>query len=451
MPVKPVPYWEHIKTGFECLEEHSVESKLFISRRFSGRYCFTVQRISATNYKLEAGYFIGVDWLIKNHSAIAVFPKVDSRIPATIAEADKQENNSSADEAITEPALVSVDLFKMLQLCFSDYEIQEQTDDLFNIDWHAPEITIDEDADFLTPLLVVKFLNILKKIVQKGLRKSYYTVEANLNSRIKGKILVSSNVKQNLVKNRLTNTVCRFEEFGINSVENRLLKKALSFCRSYIDHHSKLFEGAFNYTQLINYCSAAFIQVSNEVSVQEIQYTRFNPFFKEYKPAIEIARSLLKKFSYSISKTSAKEITTPPYWIDMSKLFELYVYSLIKKVFHKNELTYHFTTYGNELDFLINSKKLKMVVDAKYKTTYTKSQVHQDMRQVAGYARLKKVYKELQIEDDVLFDCLIIYPDVENGKEVLSTDDLTTTAINSYKKMYKVGVKLPVKKQAGIA
>jgi hypothetical protein len=450
MPVKPIPYWEHRKDIFECLKEDIVSSKLFLSKKFNDRNCFTTTRINETSYSLEAGYFIGVDWVIANRKAIVVFPKLDTRISEVFEDADADIDALAGvptkNKGEPEPRLENIDYFKMLQQCFTSSNIHEETDDLINIDWHAPEITIDQDADFLTPLLVVKFLKILKAIAQKGLRKSYYKVVTNLNSRIKGKILIGANIKQNLVKNRVTKTICQFEEFGINSIENRLLKKALNFCRSYIDNHKKLFDSDSDYVQLINYCSAAFAHVSDEVSLHEVQTCRFNPFFKEYKSATELAKMLLKKFSYAISKTITKEITSPPYWIDMSKLFELYVYGFLKNMFPKtNELHYHFSTYGNELDFLVDSDGTKMVIDAKYKPIYTTGQVHDDMRQVSGYARLNKVYNELKIEDDRLIDCLIIYPDIKEGVSYTDKPDLKASKSNAYKKVFKLGISLPLK------
>ncbi|MBL0146075.1 MAG: hypothetical protein IPP48_10150 [Chitinophagaceae bacterium] len=103
----------------------------------------------------------------------------------------------------------------------------------------ATEVPIEQVEDLLSPLLIVKFLNTLAAIVRKGLKKSYYKKQQNLNSRIKGKILVSQNIKQNILKNKFTSTFCQFEEFGINSLENRLLKKHW-YLQQYIDNHQKI-------------------------------------------------------------------------------------------------------------------------------------------------------------------------------------------------------------------
>jgi 5-methylcytosine-specific restriction endonuclease McrBC regulatory subunit McrC len=57
-------------------------------------------------------------------------------------------------------------------------------------------------------------------------------------------------------------------------------------------------------------------------------------FFKEYNSAIKISKIILKRFSYNISKVSDTKYKTPPFWIDMTKLFELYLFKKLKEVFH---------------------------------------------------------------------------------------------------------------------
>lgn len=49
-----------------------------------------------------------------------------------------------------------------------------------------------------------------------------------------------------------------------------------------------------------------------------------------------------------------------------------------------------------------------MVMDTKYKLHYKLGHIHEDIRQVSGYARLKKVREKLDINDDRNISCLII-------------------------------------------
>lgn len=132
----------------------------------------------------------------------------------------------------------------------------------------------------------------------------------------------------------------------------------------------------------------------------------------------------------------------------MPRLFEMYVFSKMieDNPDSKRDILYQFSTYGNALDILVSKDGYQMVIDAKYKLHYQNSHLHQDIRQVAGYARLNKVRDKLNVTDDSNVDCLIIYPDIKNG-----TDDFTLVniidkrePIKVYHKVYKLGVKLPL-------
>ena len=83
-------------------------------------------------------------------------------------------------------------------------------------------------------------------------------------------------------------------------------------------------------------------------------------------------------------------------------------------------------------------------VDTKYKLKYNYSQIHEDIRQVAGYARLNKVRNQSPVSSEEE-PCLIIYPkpiETEvNTKLVLN--NLPVEKINAYHKVCKIGINLP--------
>lgn len=88
-----------------------------------------------------------------------------------------------------------------------------------------------------------------------------------------------------------------------------------------------------------------------------------------------------------------------------------------------------------------------MVIDAKYKKYWKDTIDHDDVRQVSGYARLKKVYDKLYSDEkyNKVIDCLIIYPDQNNGVVNFKGVDFKepTKLVKNYFGVYKVGVKLP--------
>lgn len=444
--------------SFAAITQESV--RLFKVERGKKIYPFLLQKKDENIFQLTADYYIGVDWLVEGRKYVQVEPKINTGLvsafkeaasllePATIETEEKNQGISQFSDC----GLVEVDYLSMLLNIMSAGLPEEHTNKLILVDWQMSQIPVSQQEDRLTPFLIVQFLQLLKRIVRKGLKKSYYRVRENLSNRVKGKILVSSHLRQNVFKNRVTQTYCEYQAFGDDNRENRFLKKVLCFAASYAENNKECFAGHIRTVEmLINYCRPAFEHISSKLNDDQLKQIRQSPLFKEYKEAIKIGTYILKKFAYNITQTSNQLRTTPPFWIDMPKLFELYCYIQLSKnnTADKNHIHYQFSTYGNVLDILVSKPCAQMVIDAKYKLHYRHSQVHQDIRQVAGYARLKKVRDQLKIADDQNIDCLILYPEI-GASNVLdySLSQLKTRMLDSpiaaYYKMYKLGIALPI-------
>ena len=419
---------EEVNTAFFEAIPYEVPYQLKKDRQGNPVYPFEIKRTNEGEVCLQAGYYIGALWLVKHHKFVYIEPKMNKK---QIAE------GSPAQEEWAE-----IDYLKML-LSITGLDPKD-TRDLIKIYWDEPPITIEQQKDTLTPFLMVQFLLLLKRIVRKGLKKSYYTVEENLNSRIKGKIQLGKHLKQNVFKNKLTSHVCRYQEFGMDSLENRFLKKVLQFIISFKNTHPNYFAANDkSICELITYCSPHFELISEEINIENLKKLTTNIFFKEYEEAIRIGKHILKRFSYNITETTQQKVTIPPFWIDMPKLFELYVYKKLQEQFGgREEVLYHFIADYTELDFLLNTPEYKMVIDAKYKPIYEDSRVIDDIRQVSGYARLTKVYEKLGLKDsNELIDCLIIYPSLEENKDLNIENK---KEISEYRNIYKLSVSIPL-------
>lgn len=379
---------------------------------------------------LHTSYYIGVDW-ISESKAIYVAPKLNTKI-------------SEIETTVDISNIKETDFIQMLFHCLKYQDVIKELDELFEIKWEEPQIEINQKNDLLTPLLVVQFLGLLKIIVRKGLKKSYYKVEENLNSRVRGRVQVSKTLKENIFKNKNLNTICSFDEFGLNGLENRLLKRTLSFIKRYLPMFANINSDA-HIQDLFNYITPAFETVTEEVDINEIKYSKTNPFYKEYEEAIRLAKKILKRYSYNISNTEKDTISTPPFWIDMSKLFELYVLGLLKDQF-KDKVLYHPTYNSKELDYLLLSPPI--VIDAKYKPRYKDGAILEDARQLSGYSRMNQVYNELKYPKDKIIDCLIIYPNQDSPNVDLSKFDSiikdSNSIISEYVNFFKIGIKLPL-------
>lgn len=402
------PHGEYID---ESILQHIPPPVLFKQRE--GCVCVTVN----AGRRLSTSYYVGADWLTPMH-AVFVEPKLNTR--------DRKTN-----------------YLQMLISCMGLPGIEKELDRLVEIKFDSAPVLLDQSQDLLTPLLLIRFLTVVKSIVRKGLRQSYYRVERNLNGKVKGKVLVTTTIKQNRLKNKPLYTICSYDEFGYNGLENRLIKKTLGFINSYLAGAGKaVIKSAVE--KDFSYILNAFSAVSDEVEVEQVKHYKFNAFYSEYAEASRLAKMILKRFGFNISATHQLKIATPPFWVDMSLLFELYVLSMLRERFNeRGAVKYHFSTYGNELDFLLNSGSYKMVVDAKYKSRYKEGVLHDDVRQVAGYARLKKVYQELGVQSRSVIDCLIIYPDQDEGHDILGHVDLTSRPMEGYENVYKLPVRIP--------
>lgn len=395
-----------------------------IQRGENKAYCFNILHTEdETNpYRFETSYFVGVDWIIENELPIYVKPKLDD---------DTSE----------------VNYVKMLFDVLKEPENYHHLDQLCEINFVKPSIAIEQKQDLLTPLLLIQYINILKKIVQKGLKKSYYPVTKNLNAKVKGKILINETIKKNHFNNKMLYSYCQYTEFGINSTENKVLKKALVFSIAAMQNIQGVDVSALN--GLVNYIQPAFINVDSEVNIEELKSIKPNKLYKEYEQALKFAKHILKRYGYNISTANSTKINTPPFWIDMSKLFELFVYSKLKERFNlRKEVTYHKKFNYLEPDFIIKSKDglIKMVVDAKYKPQYQDRTIEtKDIRQISGYARLNRIYDFLEFEEDKIIDCLVIYSNQRAKRKDFIGENFNIEEEKEYSRFFKIGIELPVK------
>ncbi len=137
----------------------------------------------------------------------------------------------------------------------------------------------------------------------------------------------------------------------------------------------------------------------------------------------------------------------------MSKLFELYIFHHLRKVFTgTDEVKYHLRAHYQELDFLIKPEKWPepYVIDAKYKPRYKNCGgiTIDDAREVGGYARLSSIYKILGLNENTTLPikCLIVYPDQEQEDHFTfsRTKEPVFDNVSGYVRFYKIGIKLPV-------
>ena len=223
-------------------------------------------------------------------------------------------------------------------------------------------------------------------------------------------------------------------DYDINCLENRILKRALTICASKIQNIKN---------SLYFYCISFFNDVSDEISIGEINNIKLNPLYKRYKLLIELAIKIIKLKRY---KDTCNENEAPPFWIDMSLLFEKYVYALMLENIKDSKILYQKPYCHNKFkpDFIITGK-YNYIADTKYKEIYNNDNFDtENICQLSGYARVNDIIKEFSEDiQNYIPECLIIYPSNSKTNDTINIDE--KEPIKYLVRFYKLGIKLPEK------
>lgn len=235
-----------------------------------------------------------------------------------------------------------------------------------------PEKSLVEDAlledtgpaDWLAFLLMLE----VEKLLSIGLRRGYREVEEEspyIRGRINFSVLRWGESKPGQVP-------CRFEDFVLDTAENRILKGTLELLSSF-----PLSEGCRRKLRSVR---AAFGQVRlvtpSSLMFHRIALTRMTSY---YEPALTLCRLILESAGIELE---VGEISSPGFFFDMAKIFEKAIERALREEFGK-ELVYHQPAYSNRIRVVEGEPKIPvtfrpdsivgprdapwLIVDAKYK------------------------------------------------------------------------------------
>ncbi|WP_241033606.1 McrC family protein [Brachyspira hampsonii] len=344
-------------------------------------------------------------------------------------------DNEYTKNIIINPKIENIDFMKMFSKCLSYSSIIKDFDKIYSINFEEPPIDYKGNILIkgLDALTSIHFLRMLELELHNGLKRNFIKKEENLNSKIKGKINFSNHIKKNIMAARNDRVYCSYFDYDINCLENRILKKALKICYSNIGSIYNSFS-----------CMSFFSEVSDELHFYELHNIKLNPLYKKYKLLIKLAINIikLKRYKDSCSKNEAH-----PFYIDMSLLFEKYVYALLDdSLKNKNAKILYQEGYSRHKlkpDFIIKGNGYDYIADSKYKSSYNNGINIEDIRQLSGYGRVESIVEEFANDiENYVPKCLIIYP--LNDSNNKSIDFEKKEKISGLVKFYKLGVSLPV-------
>jgi 5-methylcytosine-specific restriction enzyme subunit McrC len=344
----------------------------------------------------------------------------------------------------------NIDFLRMFMVCFSSDLAIDSFSKIYSIDVDKPAIVAPALTSVVSPLIVFHFLSVVSKI--KTLKKDYVHIQGNLK-KVKGHIKLLKNERTNIATKRYDRIFCEYDEYSVDTPENRLLKKAILFSLALINRMNRTDETYSRIKQVAMKVLSRFENVSDEVNLKSIGQLRAHKLFAEYAEAVRLAKLILKHFDYNISNVGANENKVTPFVLDMSLLYEHYVYGLLYEAYHE-KISYQFAGETGFPDFLYKSRDFKAILDTKYIPKYENASLDTNVvRQLSGYSRDLPILRKLgyaDISEDSPIPsvpCVIIYP--TEGNEACNPfkgnklSELCTKHVKNLFRFYKICIPVP--------
>ena len=321
------------------------------------------------------------------------------------------------DEAKTMPLVITtkhgcdhIDFLKMFSVCFNSGIEAKEFSMIYAVDMEQPRIKAPELKSVLS-------LSVVREIVKRGLKKDYVQREDNLK-KVRGHIDITRNERMNILKKRFDKVFCRYQEYSEDTLENRLIKKALVFSQ-HVLQIAGISESLLTLQHTIHECLAAFANVSDQIEVWEVKAIKHHTIFKEYDDAIKLAQMILHRYDYSITN-----ITT-----------------LLREAYGEK---IHYQVHGHTgyPDFVCYSPNV--VLDTKYIPRFEYGNLDTYIvRQLSGYSRDKWIFPT---KPESNIPCVIIYPtegEEENPFKTKQLEDILNVEDRCLWNFHRIAVPLP--------
>lgn len=192
--------------------------------------------------------------------------------------------------------------------------------------WRADTHVGTNDVVSIFEWTVRGFIDAAEALVRgAGIRSSHILSQETLQSRVKGKVIISDFVS-NLAKGRPDRIKCEFSKLKLDNRHNRVLKWAL--------HLSKILSQQFCFSDLLprlNRLDLSFkdVALSKPQAHDLEQSANLPPNMRHYSAALEIARLLIRgaKLDATIGPTPVASVV-----LDMNDLYEEAFWRLFKRV-----------------------------------------------------------------------------------------------------------------------
>ena len=283
-------------------------------------------------------------------------------------------------------------------------------------------------------ILIREFADSLFECLKRLTPQKYIREENNLNY-LKGKIKFSENIRYNCSNS--AKFYCEYDEYSENNVLNQffLFVSTCLYSISNNNYNKKILKFITNYYADID------LICFDKVKAEKIKLSRNQEMFK--KPFM-LAKMFVENATVDLTKNRLENIIL--LW-DMNKLFEEFVFELLKRNENKNGLEgWKFTAQKGKYLFKNNKDKFRMtnvdiyaensktkekvIIDTKYKKFETLKDVsNSDIYQVTTYCLLHGATRGI-----------LLYPKWKNDNKEDNNDKKEPYILNTEKNDSKINI-----------
>ncbi|RLC42101.1 MAG: hypothetical protein DRH44_06705, partial [Candidatus Coatesbacteria bacterium] len=319
------------------------------------------------------------------------------------------KNGRQLEQIIINPKVEYSDFIKMLEIAY---------------DIELPELVEPARLDSIKDLRIILahiYIRMVDELIKKHLRRNYITRVENLESKIKGKLLLGRYIRENLSKGRPQVALCQFYELTPDNLLNQIVKAGLIRAKILISQ-------SFEYTGFRNLSKDAvkligFLANVSDRKITPIDFAKihYHTHNRHYKHSIELAKILLFKncFAHYVGNIRVSGL-----FIDMNDLFEKFVAGLLYSRFGKYleyQRTFNFSIDNKDgkgkliPDITIDLEGENIVIDAKYKELFeTEVSREEEINTESTYGDI-----EVKIRHSDIYQMVAYLDNIESDKGVI--------------------------------
>ncbi|MCX8500569.1 MAG: hypothetical protein ORO03_02575 [Alphaproteobacteria bacterium] len=268
----------------------------------------------------------------------------------------------------------TMDYAAMFDFCMGDATVAQRMENCFFVWTDEDQIEVDKDENF-TDLLILAFVNELHSLCLRHLRQRAVRRTETLVGKVKGRILVAPQIRQNLAVNRPDRMDCSFFEQTRDCRENQILRSALEVAASWM---RKMGRDHANLRDKMQFCRNALDGVSiRRIHPREFLGIRYAGAFQHYRQPHGLAKAVLFSLGINPEDRSAAAQTERvyPFVLCTFELFERFTEAVLRRQFKAEQLWVGYRNqnladggYSVRPDMIVIANDgTPFIIDAKYR------------------------------------------------------------------------------------